>query len=228
MQRKYTTLSFTEFTVQAFDNDRRPISQIIIHSTVSTVQAAISTFSSKNAKTSTHYIIGNDGKLFAGLEEYYVAYHSGDYTTNQRSVGIEHEWYQGLIPSDALYKKSAALVADICKFYGLGINRGVIKGHKEIVPTACPNQIDVDRIVKEAQVSLNPCQTYIDQNSLKDKVIGERDLEIVNLKKKMTELQSKIDAFQNEMTKQLSLKDSECKQKLQDIKSKVLNLANSL
>lgn len=156
MERKYTTLPFTEYTTYAYEDRFVPVTQIIIHSTVGTVASAISTFSNPNATTSAHYIVGNDGRLWAGLEEYEVAYHSGNIDVNRRSIGIEHEWYQGMVISDKLYATSAKLVADICKFYGLSANRGVIKGHKEIVPTGCPNQIDVDRIVREASAILTP------------------------------------------------------------------------
>jgi N-acetyl-anhydromuramyl-L-alanine amidase AmpD len=213
MNREQTTIPNTEFVTADgnYDTLRSPISQIIIHSTVGTVASAISVFGNPAKKTSAHYIVGNDGKLWQGLEEYNTAYHSGNLNVNRSSIGIEHEWYQGLIPSDKLYAMSAALVADICKFYGLGCNRGVVKGHKEIVATGCPNQIDVDRIVKEASAILNPVNpTPVDkwqetlqkyngtfyepkdvialiealkkENSNKDKVIGEKDKEINDLK----------------------------------------------
>ena len=171
MKREETSIPNTEFTTATgnFDTERQHITQIIIHSTVGTVQSAINRFGQKGSKVSAHYIISNDGKLYQGLEEFYTAFHSGSEDINYKSIGIEHEWYQGLTPSDTLYQTSAKLVADICKFYGLGVNRGVIKGHKEIVPTACPNAIDVDRIVKQAQEILtptpipDPCKTYIEQ-----------------------------------------------------------------
>lgn len=155
MQRTYTTLPYTEYTTTIYDDNRKPITNIIIHSTVCTVQQAINTFSSPNATTSAHYIIGNDGKLWAGLEEYEVGYHCGNYEMNQKSIGIEHEWYSGLTISDALYSMSAKLVADICKFYNLPCNRTTVKMHKEIVPTGCPNLIDTERIVREANTILN-------------------------------------------------------------------------
>ena len=161
MKREETTISNIEFTTASgnYDTSRQPITQIIIHSTIGTVQSAINTFGKVGTKVSAHYIIGNDGKLYQGLEEFYTAYATGKYDVNLSSISIEHEWYQGLTPSNELYNMSARLVADICKFYGLGVNRGVIKGHKEIVPTKCPNAIDVDRIVREANAILNPPAT---------------------------------------------------------------------
>ena len=42
-------------------------------------------------------------------------------------------------------------MADICKFYNIPCDRQHIKKHSEIVPTACPNEIDVERIVNQAR-----------------------------------------------------------------------------
>jgi hypothetical protein len=153
MKREETTLPNIEFTTATgnYDESRLPIDTIVIHSTVGTVQSAINRFGTKGTKVSAHYIIGNDGKLYQGLEEYYTAYHSGNYNINQRSIGIEHEWYQGIHPSDALYETSAKLVADICRFYNIPCDRQHIKKHSEIIPTACPNEIDVERIVRQAR-----------------------------------------------------------------------------
>jgi hypothetical protein len=153
MKREETTLPNIEFTTATgnYDESRLPIDTIVIHSTVGTVQSAINRFGTKGTQVSAHYIIGNDGKLYQGLEEYYTAYHSGNYNVNQRSIGIEHEWYKGITPSDALYDTSSKLVADICKFYNIPCDRQHIKKHSEIVPTACPNEIDVERIVRQAR-----------------------------------------------------------------------------
>ncbi len=167
MRRKYTSLPFEEFETASgnFDDNRQTIDTIIIHSTVGTVKSAISRFGNPESEVSAHYIIGNDGKLYAGLEEYLVAYHSGKYAVNQKSIGIEHEWYDGLAPSDALYQTSAKLVKDICDFYNIPIDRDHIKQHKEIVATRCPNAIDIDRIIKEAQVDpLAQCAKDRDAN----------------------------------------------------------------
>lgn len=198
MTREETTLPNIEFTTANgnFDKLREPITQIIIHSTVGTVQSAISVFGNPAKGTSAHYIVGNDGTLYQGLEEYYTAYHSGNLDVNRRSIGIEHEWYNGITPSNELYNTSAKLVADICKFYGLSVNRGVIKMHKEIVPTQCPNAIDVDRIVREAQQIANPQPTetieslkkqILDLKETEKRLIKEKDLAIQEAEKKLAD-----------------------------------------
>lgn len=196
MNRKYTSLPYTEYTVATgnFDKSRKPITQIIIHSTVSTYKSAISWFGNPKAGTSAHYIISNKGELAAMLEEYYTAYHSGNYGVNQTSIGIEHEWYNGITPSDKLYQESALLVHDICHFYGLSINRGVIKGHKEIVATSCPNQIDVDRIVREAQALDQPSDLEACLVAHKEAVksADEKQKQVIALQKEKEELSKSL------------------------------------
>ena len=196
MKRKYTSLPYTEYTVATgnFDTSRKPITQIVIHSTVSTYKSAISWFGNPKAGTSAHYIISNKGELAAMLEEYYTAYHSGNYGVNQTSIGIEHEWYNGITPSDKLYQESALLVHDICHFYGLSINRGVIKGHKEIVPTGCPNEIDVDRIVREAQALDKPTDLEACLMAHREAVssANEKQKQIIALQKDKEELSKSL------------------------------------
>lgn len=167
--RKYTSLPFTEYTTASgnFDANRKPITKIVLHSIVGTVNSAISRFATRNTGVSAHYIIGNDGKLYAGLEEYFVAYHSGSYGVNQESIGIEHEWYQGLILTDKLYETSSKLVADICRAYGIPCDAQHVLRHNQIVATGCPNLVDTNKIIALAQKVLQPqpltCEQKLDK-----------------------------------------------------------------
>jgi len=78
---------------------------------------------------------------------------------NRRSIGIEHEWYQGIHPSEALYAKSAALVKDICQFYNIPIDSAHIIPHNQVVPTGCPNEINVAHIIELAVGTPPPVDT---------------------------------------------------------------------
>jgi len=157
MKRTYTTLPYTEYTTAdgRFDSNRATIDTIVLHSTAGTLQSAISLFENTPAKgkeTSTHYIIDNQGKLYAGLEEYLVAYSAGNYPVNQRSIAIEHvdEGPNVKLHTDAQYAMSAKLVKDICTFYNIPIDSNHIKPHNAFSATACPNGLDVARIIREA------------------------------------------------------------------------------
>ena len=202
MSRKYTTLPITaEFPVadNNFDANRKPINKIIIHTTVGTLEGMKARFNNPSAMVSANYGIGWGGELYTFLEEYYVAYAAGNYSVNQESISIEHVDngnYTAPRP-DALYETSAKLVADICKFYNIECNRERIRKHNEIVATGCPHNLDIDRIVNRAKelqggtstpTPFDPCEAYKKDISFKNKVIGERDAEIVELKKQLANI----------------------------------------
>jgi hypothetical protein len=143
-----------------YDESRVPIDRIIIHTMAGTWQGAAARFDNNTSNVSAHYGIKYDGGLIHWLEETFTAYHSGDYPMNQRSIGIEHEDmgnYNDPRP-DVLYQTSGKLVADICKFYNIPCDRTHILKHSEVSdkPTACPDALDIDRIIREAQGVLNP------------------------------------------------------------------------
>lgn len=158
MKRKYTTLPYTEEWVQtgSFDTSRKNIDRIVIHTMIGTTASATATFQSTKG-TSAHYGVSYNGNLTAYLEEYYTAYHAGNYAMNQRSIGIEHEDmgnYTAPRP-DSLYDTSSKLVADICKFYKIPCDREHIIKHNQVVATGCPHNLDIDRIVRQAKDILN-------------------------------------------------------------------------
>jgi hypothetical protein len=131
---------------------------------VGTWQSANSRFNIAAQCASAHYGIGYDGTIYQWVDEDKVAYHAGKYAVNQASIGIEHEDmgnYNSPRP-DALYNSSSKLVADICKFYGITINRTNIIKHLEVpYSTACPDSLDIERIVKGASSIGAPTVPYI-------------------------------------------------------------------
>jgi N-acetyl-anhydromuramyl-L-alanine amidase AmpD len=166
MKRKYTSLPFTELDVATgnFDTSRVQIDRIVIHTMVGTWQGAAARFAQYGQQASAHYGVKYTGGLIAWLEEYYTAYHAGDYTMNQRSIGIEHEdlgKYNDPRP-DILYTTSSKLVADICTFYQIPCNRTTILKHSEVHATGCPDALDIDRIVREAQALLTPADPTVE------------------------------------------------------------------
>lgn len=157
--RKYTPIPYTEYPVSEgnFDTTRKPIDLVVLHHTATTYAKAIAHFGSSTAKASAHYIVSNNGNLAAMLEEYYTAYHAGQYAVNQRSIGIETEWYEGMGDrSTALYEKVSALVADICNFYAIPIDTDHIKPHKTFTATQCPGTLDIPRIIDRARAIASP------------------------------------------------------------------------
>lgn len=159
--RKYTSLPYTEYTVAwgHFDTNRvYPIDKIVLHSSASTKQGLIDTFGGGTRMVSAHYGIDNQGNILAFLEEYNVAYHAGNYRVNQSSIGIEHidEGATVKLHTNEQYDASIKLVADICKFYNIPCDIEHVVPHSAIVPTACPNGLDISRIIDGARILLNP------------------------------------------------------------------------
>lgn len=216
--RKVTTLPVIEMTVcqTNADQNRAPgTDRVILHTMVGTVAGANARFNDCTSKVSAHYGVGYDGSLVHWVDEDWVAYHAGNYTMNQRSIGIEHEDmgnYNSPRP-DSLYLTSANLVADICKFYGIPCDRQHILKHNEVVATSCPDALDVERIVTMASRILSPQnapqlatdQTKYDfgnpygilemqaaksQLVAKDSKINELSISITALNQKITDLQT--------------------------------------
>jgi hypothetical protein len=137
-------------------------SWIVLHTMVGTMQSADARFQNPNQQASAHYGVGYQGALWQWVDEKDAAWHAGDYGCNLDSVGIEHEDmgnYNSPRP-DALYQRSARLVADISKRYGIPCRRGTygsVSGcidHRTVYATACPDSLDTDRIIREAGVYL--------------------------------------------------------------------------
>lgn len=147
-----------------YDQTSLPKEFIVIHTMVGTVKGANAVFNNPANKTSANYGIGLDGRIYQWVQERFTAYANGNYTANQRAISIEHEdnWSGPPAPepprTDALYASSAKLVADICKFYGIPCTRQFIRKHSEVSvkATACPDNLDIERIVREANQILNP------------------------------------------------------------------------
>jgi N-acetyl-anhydromuramyl-L-alanine amidase AmpD len=71
------------------------------------------------------------------IRELDVAFHAGNRSYNERSVGIEHEGFVDR-PQDftaAMYASSARLTAAICGRYGIPVDREHIIGHVEVPGT---------------------------------------------------------------------------------------------
>jgi N-acetyl-anhydromuramyl-L-alanine amidase AmpD len=71
------------------------------------------------------------------IRELDVAYHAGNRSYNERSVGIEHEGFVDRPEdfTDAMYAASARLAAGVCVRYGIPVDREHIIGHVEVPGT---------------------------------------------------------------------------------------------
>ncbi len=112
-----------------------PIQYVVIHVTQETYADTIGIFQDPASQVSAHYVVrSSDGDITQMVREKNVAWHAGNWNYNTWSVGIEHEgwvddptWF-----TEAMYRASAALTANLCAKYGIPVNRTHIIGHSEV------------------------------------------------------------------------------------------------
>lgn len=92
---------------------------------------------SHKTSASSHYIIGLNGEIIRCIPEDEVAFHSGSYSMNRKSIGIEdcHPDWDGKF-NNATYNSLVELCADICKRYNLSVNN--IIRHYDVTGKECP------------------------------------------------------------------------------------------
>jgi hypothetical protein len=112
------------------------IDMVVIHTTQGSYSGTISWFQNADASASAHYVIrSSDGEITQMVDEEDVAWHGGDWDTNSRSIGIEHEGYvdeADVWYTDAMLRNSAALVRELCDRNGIPMDRNHIIGHSEV------------------------------------------------------------------------------------------------
>ncbi|QNP70032.1 N-acetylmuramoyl-L-alanine amidase [Streptomyces roseirectus] len=117
--------------------DDYDVDMIVVHVTQGDFDSAVKAFQDPGHRAAAHYIVGQDGRIAQMIRELDVAYHAGNRSYNERSVGIEHEGFvdrpQDL--TDAMYTASARLAAGICARYGIPVDRKHIIGHVEVPGT---------------------------------------------------------------------------------------------
>ncbi|MDF6018680.1 peptidoglycan recognition family protein [Streptomyces sp. JH34] len=113
------------------------VDRVIVHVTQGSYASAVKVFQDPAHQAATHYIVGQNGRVTQMIRELDVAYHAGNRSFNERSVGIEHEGFVDR-PQDftaEMYASSAKLTAAICERYAIPVDREHIIGHVEVPGT---------------------------------------------------------------------------------------------
>ncbi|WP_406409103.1 N-acetylmuramoyl-L-alanine amidase [Streptomyces halstedii] len=117
--------------------DDYAVDRVIIHVTQGSYASAVRVFQDPSHRAASHYIVGKDGRVTQMIRELDVAYHAGNRSFNERSVGIEHEGFVDR-PQDftrEMYESSARLTASICARHGIPVDREHVIGHVEVPGT---------------------------------------------------------------------------------------------
>ncbi|MFG2951178.1 N-acetylmuramoyl-L-alanine amidase [Streptomyces adustus] len=117
--------------------DDYTIDRVVVHVTQGGFDSAVKAFQDPRHGAAAHYIVRKDGHVTQMIRELDVAFHAGNRSYNERSVGIEHEGFVDRASSftDAMYAGSARLTAAICARYGIPVDRTHIIGHVEVPGT---------------------------------------------------------------------------------------------
>ncbi|QTE01047.1 N-acetylmuramoyl-L-alanine amidase [Streptomyces cyanogenus] len=113
------------------------VDRVVVHVTQGGYASAVKVFQDPAHGAAAHYIVRKDGRITQLIRELDVAFHAGNRSYNERSVGIEHEGFVEDAASftDAMYAASARLTAAICDRYGIPVDREHIIGHVEVPGT---------------------------------------------------------------------------------------------
>lgn len=111
----------------------RKIKYIVIHTIEGSAAGAISWFKHKSSRVSAHYIVSYSGTVTQMIREKDKAWHAGNSTYNEHSIGIENEGYAGKNNwTEAQYKSLAKLTRYLCDKYDIPIDRSRLIAHKEV------------------------------------------------------------------------------------------------
>ena len=112
------------------------VQYVVIHDMEGYYQSSIDLFTNPSEKASIHYDVrSSDGEITQQVHDGDTAWHDGNWDSNQRSIGIEHEgfaaegnkWY-----TEAMYQSSAALTRWLTDMYHIPKDRTHIIGHYEV------------------------------------------------------------------------------------------------
>ncbi|MXM67453.1 N-acetylmuramoyl-L-alanine amidase [Streptomyces sp. HUCO-GS316] len=117
--------------------DDYSIDRVVIHVTQGSYASAVKVFQDPDHRAAAHYIVRKDGRVTQMIRELDVAFHAGNRDCNERSIGIEHEGFVDRPEdfTDAMYAASARLTAEICRRYGIPVDREHLIGHVEVPGT---------------------------------------------------------------------------------------------
>ncbi len=111
------------------------IDMVVIHTVQGSYAGCYSWFANCTSGASAQYVVQSSGGAVTQMVlEEDVAWHAGNWSVNERSVGIEHEGYVSDCSyyTDAMYASSARLTADIASRQGVPLDRTHIIGHNEV------------------------------------------------------------------------------------------------
>jgi N-acetyl-anhydromuramyl-L-alanine amidase AmpD len=110
------------------------IRYVVVHVTEGAFWPSVRWLKSEHSHASSHYIVGRRGRIVQLVHDSDIAWHAGNWSVNELSIGIEHEGlvYDPLGFTDAQYRASARLAAYLARRSLMPIDRRHFIGHDEV------------------------------------------------------------------------------------------------
>ena len=108
---------------------------IVIHTMEGSLRGTVAWFKTLNrpVMTAAHYLIGTKGDCVQMVEDDRASLHAGNMEVNRVSFGIEHEGHASDLDFQTpMLLASAYVTANLCRKYGLSVDRQHIIGHVEV------------------------------------------------------------------------------------------------
>ncbi|GGB15295.1 amidase [Flexivirga endophytica] len=142
VEAPYEQLSSDPGNYGNHDLGNRPVSPalntIVIHDTECSYDEALKLVQMPTYLAWNYTVRSDDGMIAQHLEAKDVGWHAGNWYVNAHSIGVEHEGYATAGPTwftEAMYRKSARLIAYLCKKYQIPVDRAHIIGHDQVPAT---------------------------------------------------------------------------------------------
>jgi N-acetylmuramoyl-L-alanine amidase len=129
---------------------------IVLHWMAGTLKSTDKTFQNPLRQASAHFGVGGDGTVHQYVAVGDTAYHSGNWWVNLKSIGIEHEGNVGIPITEATYKASAELLAQICIQFQIEPSEETFIPHRKVMATACPGTLDIPRLISIVKGIMHP------------------------------------------------------------------------
>ena len=107
---------------------------LVVHTIEGSYDGAISWFRNPRARASANFVVSRDGAVTQMVPTWAVAWHAGNGYVNAHSLGIEHEGFTNVrwTVTDAEYRGSAQLVAQLVRRYRIPLDRTHVIGHNQV------------------------------------------------------------------------------------------------
>jgi N-acetylmuramoyl-L-alanine amidase/Putative peptidoglycan binding domain len=129
------------------------ITDIVLHWMAGNLAGCDATFQNAARQTSAHYGI-EETTVHQYVLDADVAWHSGNWDENQRSIGIEHSAQPGRNASVTTIATSVALIVSLCRKYGISPDH--IYSHNRFYATQCPGTLPITSMIAQVKAQLAP------------------------------------------------------------------------